>query len=305
MSKQGFGDSPTPVAVDHHQVIYYTKVMIKLLTFVLGGGGSRGALQVGALYALLESGYRPDLIVGTSIGAVNGAFLALHGFSKEGLDRLAAAWFEAAKLDLLPTNYLLLTVRAMLGRSSIDPSHRIRDFFITNGVTPELCFSELARLRLVMVSSDLNTGQPVLHGESPDEKVLEALLLSTALPPWSRPVRKQGRYEMDGGVVSNLPVEPALKAGATEIVALDLTDTRESPILGGGVAGFLNKLSMAVEKRGSVLELELAEARGIPTFYIELLGKFPVPLWNFQYTNELISEGYEIARQKIAALRSQ
>ena len=291
--------------IDHHLVIHYTKAMSKMLTFVLGGGGSRGALQVGALFALLESGLQPDLFVGTSIGAVNATFCALHGFSKNGLEKLATAWREAAKLDLLPTNYFWMTVRAMLGRSSIDPSHRIRDFFIANGVTPELSFSEFKQPRVMMVSADLNTGQPVLHGDSPDEKVLEALLLSTALPPWSRPVRKQGRYEMDGGVVSNLPIEPALKAGATEIVALDLTDTRDSPILGDGVAGFLNKLSMAVEKRESILELELAEARGIPTLYIELLGKFPVPLWDFHHTEELISEGYEIARQKMAALHPQ
>lgn len=278
--------------------------MSKKLTFVLGGGGARGALQVGALYALFESGLQPDLFVGTSIGAVNGAFLALHGFSKPGLDKLAAAWREAAKLDLLPTNYLKLTLRAMLGRSSIDPSRRIRDFFIANGVTPELQFSDLNQPQIIMVSSDLNTGQPVLHGESPEEKVLDALLLSTALPPWNRPVKRQDRYEMDGGVVSNLPIEPALKVGATEVVALDLSDTRDSPVLGNRVAGFINKLSMAVEKRQSILELELAEALGIPTLYIELLGKFPVPLWDFQHTDELISEGYEIARQKIAEARS-
>ena len=76
----------------------------KNVAFVLSGGGSRGALQVGALRALLEAGVQPDMVVGTSIGAVNATFLALHGFSKNGLDKLAAAWREAVKLDLLPTN---------------------------------------------------------------------------------------------------------------------------------------------------------------------------------------------------------
>jgi NTE family protein len=71
--------------------------MNEVVAFVLGGGGARGALQVGALYALLESGLQPDLFVGTSIGSVNAAFLALHGFSRQGLDRLAAAWREAAR----------------------------------------------------------------------------------------------------------------------------------------------------------------------------------------------------------------
>ena len=69
------------------------------LAFVLGGGGSRGALQVGALFALLERGLQPDLLVGTSIGAVNAAFLALNGFSKESLELLCGTWHKAAALD--------------------------------------------------------------------------------------------------------------------------------------------------------------------------------------------------------------
>jgi NTE family protein len=85
--------------------------MKKKLAFVLSGGGSRGALQVGALQALLESGLQPDLLVGTSIGAVNATFLALHGFSKSGLDLLAATWRKAATLDLLPSNYVQRTER--------------------------------------------------------------------------------------------------------------------------------------------------------------------------------------------------
>jgi NTE family protein len=87
-------------------------------------------------------------------------------------------------------------------------------------LTPGLRFGDFHEARLIIVSADLKTGKPVLHGTSPDEDVLEALLVSTALPPWVMPARKRDRYLMDGGVVSNLPIEPALRAGATEIVAL-------------------------------------------------------------------------------------
>jgi predicted acylesterase/phospholipase RssA len=86
----------------------------KQVAFVLSGGGARGALQVGALHALFEHGFQPDLLVGTSIGAVNAAFLALHGFSKT--PRLPAAW-QSPSSDL-HANYVLFTVRAMFGRSS-------------------------------------------------------------------------------------------------------------------------------------------------------------------------------------------
>jgi NTE family protein len=277
--------------------------MNKNLAFALSGGGSRGALQVGALYALLECGLQPDFLIGASIGAVNAAFLALNGFSKESLDQLSAAWRNAGATDLLPANYIWLTVRAMVNRTSSDPSRRLRDFFISHGLTPELSFADITQPHLVIVSADLNSGKPILHGMLPDDKILDALLLSTTLPPWFMPVRKQDRYLMDGAVVSNLPVEPALNLGATQIVALDLIDSREMIGEGDGFRGFLDRLVYSVERRQIDLELELAEARGIPLLYMELMGKTPVPIWDFAHTDDLIIQGYDIARSVIEVQR--
>lgn len=277
--------------------------MEKKLAFALSGGGSRGALQIGAMYALLEYGLQPDLLIGASIGAVNATFMALKGYSKVSLDSLASAWRMANATDLMPANYIWLTVRAMFNRSSNDPSRRLRDFFIAQGVAPGLSFKEIIQPNLVIISADLNTGKPILHGEQPEDNVLDALLLSTALPPWFMPVRKEDRYLMDGGVVSNLPVEPALKLGATEIVALDLIDSRELLGVGDGVRGFLDRLIFSVERRQLDLELQLAEARGIPILYLGLTGEIPVPIWDFTHTDELISQGYAITRQIVDSQR--
>src|SRR3970282_1559461 len=93
--------------------------MKRKLAFVLGGGGARGALQVGALRAVLEAGYQPDLLVGTSIGAVNASYLAINGFNQESLVGLARAWHDAAHADLLPANYLWLTVRSLFRRPDV------------------------------------------------------------------------------------------------------------------------------------------------------------------------------------------
>lgn len=270
------------------------------LAFVLSGGGARGALQIGSLYALLENEYIPDLLVGTSIGAVNAAFLAVHGFSREGLDRLTEAWHRTAELDLLPNNYIRLTLRAMLGRSSNNPAGQIRDLLINSGLTPELRFADIQRPQLIIVSADLNTGRPVLHGISREDKVLDALLVSTALPPWSMPVHNQHQVLMDGGVVSNLPIESALQAGATRIVALDLSDMRET--FGGkrGLGLFLNNLAYAMERREGDLELRLARAQGVPVFYLGLMGKDPTPILDFHHVDELIAQGYEITCQAIS-----
>ena len=274
--------------------------MEKKIAFVLGGGGSRGALQVGSMYALLEHGLRPDMFVGTSIGAVNGAFLALNGFSRESLDRLCTTWQMASEMDLLPSNYIQSTLRAMLGRSSINPAHRIQDFFIQNGLTPDLSFSNCQGPRLIIVSADLNSGRPVLYGESQEDKVLDALLMSTALPPWNMPVQKQSQYLMDGGVLSNLPIEAALRMGATHIIALDLLDARELFGQGNKFGYFLDRLSFAVQQRQVDLELGLSKAKGVPVFHINLVGKELVPLWDFHHTADLIPQGYEIAQQAIS-----
>lgn len=271
------------------------------LGFVLSGGGARGALQVGALRALLERGFQPDLLTGSSVGAINATFLALNGFTSPSLERLTAIWKGVDSLDLLPSNYLWLMVRAMLGRSSQDPSRRLRAFFTDHGLSPELRFSELNHCQLVIISSDLNSGHAILHGQQSDEKILDALMLSTALPPWFMPDRRHDRYLLDGAIMSHLPVEPALMTGATAIVAMDLVDIRDDHGKRDSVTQLLWKLSTALEKRQADLEMKLAEAQGVPLLYLGLMGEAPVPFWDFTHTDELIDRGYEIA---IAAIDS-
>ena len=91
--------------------------MKKNLAFVLSGGGSRGAMQAGALRALIEGGYTPDLVCGTSIGAINGAFLAVHGFE---LRQVCRNWSRYGRVtvnqDLLPTNLWWQAMRVFFGR---------------------------------------------------------------------------------------------------------------------------------------------------------------------------------------------
>lgn len=274
------------------------------LAFVFSGGGARGALQVGALYALLEYGLLPDLVIGVSIGAANATHLALAGFSKDSLDRLVSVWQRASKADLLPANYIWLTVRAMFKRSSRDPSSRLKEFLINNGIDPEARFADITKPQLILVSSDLNTGEPILHGQQPDDKILDALLLSTALPPWFMPDRKQGRYLMDGGFVSQLPVEAAMRMGATGIIALDLIDPREMSSVGDGMRGFVSRMIYSVETRQKHLELQLAEVRGIPVLYLGLAGDTQVQIWDFRHTDELITRGYDMTKRIIEQQRA-
>lgn len=274
--------------------------MKRKLAFVLGGGGARGALQVGALRALLEAGYQPDLLVGTSVGAVNATYLAINGFKPESLDGLVKAWHDASRADLLPANYLWLTVRSLFRRPDVS-SDRMKSFFIEHGLTPDLRFRDLKGIELVLVATDLNAGTPCLYGLDLQQSVLEGILASTALPPWVAPLERSDMLLIDGGIVSTLPVEPALRFGATEIIALDLMDPRIDPPNATGVGAFFYKLLISVEKRQVDLELALAEARRVPARHISLRSAHPVPLWDFHNTERLIAEGYEITRKEIAS----
>ena len=274
--------------------------MKKQLAFVLGGGGARGALQVGALRALLEAGYQPDMLVGTSAGAINASFLAMRGVTLQSIKELAQAWHNARQADLIPQNYLWLTVRALFRRADALFSHRLKDFSIAQGVHPNLRFSDIKGVRLILVAADLNAGGVVLYGQDPQGSVLEGLLASTALPPWMAPIEKAGQLLMDGGVVSNLPIEPAMNAGATEIIALDLHDPRSLSQEMQGFGPFLAKLLNTMEHRQLELEMALASARNVPLRYIRLGGPTSIALWDFSQTEALIQHGYEQAQREIS-----
>ena len=250
---------------------------------------------MGALRALHERGYQPDLVIGTSAGAINAAYIALHGFSAQGIDALGEAWHRAGETELLPANYIRQTLRAMLRASPAGPAQRLRDFFMANGILPDLTFADMHSPRLIIVSSDLNTGKPVLHGQDAGDNVLEALLASTALPPWVMPKKTKEQYLMDGAIVSSLPIEPALEAGATDIVALDLMDARDPFGEAHGFGILVNKMAYAVEQRQVDLELKLAKARGVPVLYMDLVAEQLVAIWDFQHTHELIQRGYALA----------
>jgi len=270
------------------------------LAFALSGGGARGMLQVGALRALLEAGITPNLWVGTSAGAINATYLSVHGFSAEGLSALEATWFEVAETDMLPASYLWLTMRVLLNWAGVRPHYeRVRDFFVAHGIAPDLRFGDLSGPRLIIVAADLNHRRTVLYGEDPRQSVLEGLLASTAIPPWISPLHVEDRLLIDGGALSNLPIEPALRCGATEIIALDTFRPQQPESDNSGLTPFLSKFLDSVEARQVELELALAEAKRVPVHRISLHTERPVPLWDFSQMELLRNQGYEIARREL------
>ena len=266
--------------------------MKKKLAFALGGGGSRGALQAGALRALLQANIQPDLLVGTSIGSVNAIFMAMHGFSPQMLDKLDEAWLIVAKANLFPASTAWLTTQMLLNYVGVYPYSGIKDYFVAQGIRPDLRFGDLPHAPVILVSTDLNGRKPVYYGNDPQDLVLDGLIASAALPPWVSPIDSGGRMLVDGGMISNLPIEPALAYGATEIIAMGLSNPNEVSETMSGIGNTWTKFLNTIEARQIQLELALARARNVPVHIIDLKTLVPVPVYDFSQTQFLLQDGY-------------
>jgi NTE family protein len=216
------------------------------IVLVLSGGAALGSFQAGAYAALHEHGLRPTLIAGTSIGAVNGVLIAANAEDRR-LSRLSAFWSEAA-LD----NPLLGSFPAIAGRLTDIVQTRLwgrRGLFDT--ALPRLFdavpigrpalyrtdalgrtlagladFDRLGKAcPLIVLATDLNTGDPVAFHSHRERIGPEHIRASTALPGDFEPIELNGRLLGDGGLTANLPIGPALSfdlPGDTLCIALDL-----------------------------------------------------------------------------------
>ena len=274
--------------------------MKKSLAFVLGGGGARGALEVGALRALFEAGIKPDLLVGTSIGAVNAAGLALWGVNLAGIEALEQLYQRMQDSKLLDPRLLQFAWNAVSRRPNHRASHYAREFMIAEGITPEIYFGQINSVRLATVAADLQTGKSIIYGMDPAHSVMEGVLASIAIPPWFAAIEKEDQYIIDGGVVSNLPIEAAIKMGATEIIALDVHDPAVASSANQIVDPLLTKLAFAIIKRELHLEMELAAAHGIPVHHVSLRSSPPVQTWDFKTHRDLFQVGYDIMKNEMS-----
>src|SRR5262245_57372667 len=156
-----------------------------MIAFVLSGGGNRGAVQAGALLALLERNIRPDLIVGTSVGALNGVALASNP-TLEGARWIAESWRRVRRSDIFPGNPLTVGWRLLRGRGSLHAQDGFRHF-VRSMLPPGVeRFADL-RVPCMVTATSLSSGQLRLFGADPQELLVDAIMASTAVPPFFPP----------------------------------------------------------------------------------------------------------------------
>jgi NTE family protein len=216
--------------------------------FVFAGGGSFGAIQVGMLQSLVAHGITADLVVGSSVGALNGAFYAGDPTLK-GVERLSEIWRGLKRQDVFP-----LTMRSLLTflwrRDFLIPHDGIRKLIEDNIPFRRL---EQAPLPVHIVTTDIISGDSVVLSEG---STSDAIVASTAIPGAFSPVHYRDYYLADGAISSNTPIRVAVAKGARRLIVLPTGHAcaNDAPPV-GAVANALHALTLLIARQ-LVIELE-------------------------------------------------
>ncbi|WP_347956652.1 patatin-like phospholipase family protein [Gordonia aichiensis] len=263
------------------------------VAFVLSGGANLGAMQVGMLRALAERDIAPDLLVGTSVGALNAAFIADRGLSAEVVDDLERIWHGLHTWQLFPPSPRRL-VTALIGREpALFGDHGLRSLADRN-----LGFDRLedAGIPLTVIATDLLTGDEVDidHGSATD-----AILASAAIPGLLPPVEWDGRLLVDGGIADNTAISRAIGSDAETIYVLPcgypcaLTEPPTSV-----ASTLLHTMTLLVHKR---LIRDIREYDG-PAELIVLPPPCPLDVgpMDFARSEELITRAHRVSQKFLA-----
>ena len=180
---------------------------------VLGSGGARGCAHIGVMRALRELRFKPDIVVGTSAGAI-----AAAAWATGSVDRLEEAartldWRRAAGLFLelgFPRTGLIKGTRVRALLRDVIPARRIEDLGIPYAAVATDYYTQG---EVVISSGDLH----------------EAMRASISIPTLFAPVRRDSRWLLDGGLANPLPVSVARALGAARVVAVDVNLAERIP----------------------------------------------------------------------------
>jgi len=259
--------------------------------FALSGGGARGAAQVGMLRALLEAGVKPDYIVGTSVGAWNGAWLA-SDLSLERLDRLADVWRQITRASF----------NMVWWRAARNFVRRRASLYDGDGIARVLArylgvhtFADLA-IPLHVVAIDLSNGRKAVFSSGP---LAPAVLASSAIPGVFPPITIDGQQFVDGGMVDPTGLETAVELGARRIYVLD--------------SGYAGRLPMPLASMNAIVDHAFQIAAQHRTRWtIERLSRkaeivhlrpsagFLKHSMDFSHTDAYIDEGYRFTREALS-----
>jgi NTE family protein len=262
--------------------------------FVLSGGASLGALQVGMLRALYERGVTADVLVGTSVGALNAAFIASRPQTPETTGELARVWRRIQRADAFP-----LSLRTVVGglsgqRDHLVPAHGLRRIVERHVELDDLAD---AAVPLSLIAFDVTAGAEVALGDGP---AVDAILAACSIPGIFPPMAIGEKLLVDGGVVNNTPISHAVELGAERVYVLP---TQQAPYAQAAAPrtaldASIYALGLLV---GSRLEADIVRfGQAVELIVLPAPNARHVQPTDFDHSSRLAADAYAASREVLA-----
>ena len=247
-----------------------------------------GAVQIGMLRALTDAGIKPDLVVGSSVGAINAAYFA-GAPTEDGIETLECLWRGIKRTDVFPVTWRRLFA-FLCRRDALVPADGLEQI-----ISRHLPFENLedAKIPVHVVATDVASGEPVMLSKGPATR---AILASTAIPGAFAPVEIQGRELCDGGIASNTPVAAAAACGARRLIVLPTGyASAKSPPPRGAVESALHAITLMTSRQ---LAAEIEQVPPATRIHI-LPASCPMRIspFDFSASSALIEHAYKNAER--------
>jgi len=257
------------------------------LAVVLGGGAMLGAFEIGVIDVLARRGVRPDLLIGTSVGAINAAYWAFHPEPEAGT-RLLELWLHADRA-LFWDGWPRALARVLNRQDHLVGHGRLLQ--LVRATFSDWSQIEDSQIPLALVATALDAGERMLLRRG---RLTPALLASTALPGLFPPVQIEGRALIDGGVVANVDVQAAVEAGMSEALVVDVMGTGLSS-RPGNIRSVVDHTIVLSLRRQTDLALQAVKGRLKVTLLRPELA-FSPSLADASHTQELFGLGRVMAQ---------
>jgi NTE family protein len=259
------------------------------VAFVLSGGAALGAIQVGMLQALTAVNLHPDIIVGTSAGALNGAIVAERGLVA-ATKTLADLWRSFTRKDIFPGSRLAQARQLLSTRNSLFPNDQLSDLMCR--MLNVSRFEEL-QLPFGALATELDTFHGTLFTAG---NIRLALLASAAIPGVFPPVEINGKLFVDGALTANVPLRAAVTMGAASLVVLDAGEICHRLQTPRHVAEmFMATMQVAMRQRVQVEAPVVAEQ--LPVLYLPTPCPMSNSMLNFGESALLMAQAEQMSRQ--------
>jgi NTE family protein len=242
--------------------------------FVLGGGGLLGAGQVGMLRALVEAGVHPDLVVGTSVGALNGVLFAADP-GPASVECLEQLWSSLHRSGVFADSVLRQAARVAKYRTHLHSAAPLRR--LLNEVLPVHRFEDLA-VPFHCVAANIEQARAAWFDRG---ELIDAVVASCAVPGLLPPVRIDGLHYVDGGLVQSIPLSRAVRLGARRIYVLQV-GRAERPLVAPRWPWEVGTVAFEIARRAHFVD-EMERLPEHASVHVLPTGRTSTPIVNVRY----------------------